>query len=61
MGLVVSKLVNVFLWRRISEVTSVPSAVVRTVRSSFSLAEMLHLTLQCFDTVGWAAGRASGL
>jgi len=39
----------------------VPSAVVRTVRSSFSLAEMLHLTLQCFDTVGWAAGRASGL
>jgi len=27
----------------------------------FSLSEILLIGLQCFDAVGWAAGRASGL
>jgi len=29
--------------------------------SRFRLSTYLLLTLQCFDAVGWAAGRASGL
>ena len=27
----------------------------------FMLIVMKHFCLQCFDTVGWVAGRASGL
>jgi len=31
------------------------------VAFDFSLSEILLIGLQCFDAVGWAAGRASGL
>jgi len=27
----------------------------------FACIKNMHLSLQCFDAVGWAAGRASGL
>jgi len=29
--------------------------------SVFSLIRMRYFSLQCFDTVGWVSGRASGL
>ena len=32
----------------------------RGERNNF-FATLLYFSLQCFDTVGWAAGRASGL
>jgi len=31
------------------------------VKQVFVLLLFVHLCLQCFDAVGWAAGRASGL
>ena len=34
-----------------------PLRVWHTLRFTFAVAD----TLQCFDTVGWATGRASGL
>ena len=37
------------------------SAELELVDKFYYLGDMLSLGLQCFDAVGWAAGRASGL
>ena len=37
------------------------SANLELVDKFCYLGDMLSVCLQCFDTVGWAAGRASGL
>ena len=35
--------------------------IITTGNMIYVLLQMASLILQCFDAVGWAAGRASGL
>jgi len=34
---------------------------MRILQCSILYVVIYHICLQCFDTVGWASGRASGL
>jgi len=38
-----------------------PDTVILAILAEFSYIVVIILCVQCFDAVGWAAGRASGL
>ena len=56
------QLTNVFTWLRNSvSVTDVAKHLEMAILLHTSVPLFMEIFLQCFDAVGWAAGRASGL